>query len=172
MHIILSRNSILILSPAFSFIPSLIGLGIARPIDEAIRPYYAFPKKYASLPMKKQEQEQETFGLKKIIGLPDYKISIPSEKLIRCLSFISKEQNAKITKKKLKDLAIKNNLIHTATKKNNPAESTEQAEYMALNKNLLEPMLSWKFITVSKVGSNHVVSMTNEGRDALRFLDI
>jgi hypothetical protein len=43
---------------------------------------------------------------------------------------------------------------------------------MALNKNLLEPMLSWKFITVSKVGSNHVVSMTNEGRDALRFLNI
>jgi hypothetical protein len=34
MHIILSRNSILILSPAFSFIPSLIGLGIARPIED------------------------------------------------------------------------------------------------------------------------------------------
>jgi hypothetical protein len=30
----LSRNSILILSPAFSFIPSLIGLGIARPIED------------------------------------------------------------------------------------------------------------------------------------------
>jgi hypothetical protein len=34
MHIILSRNSILILSPAFSFMPSLIGLGIARPIED------------------------------------------------------------------------------------------------------------------------------------------
>ena len=48
------------------------------------------------------------------------------------------------------------------TKKSNTAELTDQADYMALNKNLIEPLLSWKFITVSKVGSNHVVSLTNE----------
>jgi hypothetical protein len=34
MHIMLSRSIILILSPAFSFISSLTGLGIARPIED------------------------------------------------------------------------------------------------------------------------------------------
>jgi hypothetical protein len=162
------ENSILVnvsVGSKIQAIASMMACMMFKDTVRMIRPYYAFPEKYARLPMKKQEQEQETFGLKKIIGLPDYKISIPSEKLIKCLSLISNEQNAKITKKMLKDLAVKNNLIHTATKKNNQAESTEQAEYMALNKNLIEPMLSWKFITVSKVGSNHVVSMTNEGHD-------
>jgi hypothetical protein len=33
IHIILWRNNILILSPAFRFIPSLIGFGIANPTD-------------------------------------------------------------------------------------------------------------------------------------------
>jgi hypothetical protein len=122
--------------------------------------------------MKKQELEQETFGLRKTIPLPDYKIEIPSEKLIRCLSIISLEKDGKITKKMLKDLALKNNLIHAVTKKNNTVKSSDQAEYMSLNKNLIDPLLSWNFITVSKIGSNHIVSLTNEGRDALRFLNI
>jgi hypothetical protein len=33
-------------------------------------------------------------------------------------------------------------------------------------------MLSWEFINVLKAGSNHVVSLTDEGSDALRFLKI
>jgi hypothetical protein len=76
----------------------------------------------------------------------------------------------------LKEILNFTNLDYIPEKRNlsNKAPDFKQckAEYMALNKNLFEPMLSWKFITVSKVGSNHVVSMTNEGRNALRFLNI
>ena len=49
---------------------------------------------------------------------------------------------------------------------------TEQAAYMALNKNLIEPLLDWNFITVDKIGSRHVISLTNEGRNALKFLNV
>lgn len=41
---------------------------------------------------------------------------------------------------------------------------------MALNKNLIEPLMDWKFIDVEKIGSSHIVSLTNEGLNALRFL--
>jgi hypothetical protein len=169
------QNSILVnvsVGSKIQAIGSMMACMMFKDAVRMIKPYYAFPEKYNSPPMKKQELEQETFGLRKTIPLPDYKIEIPSEKLIRCISIISTERDDKITKKMLKDLAIKNNLIHAVTKKTNTAKSSDQAEYMALNKNLIEPLLSWNFITVSKIGSNHIVSLTNEGRDALRFLNI
>jgi hypothetical protein len=55
----------------------------------------------------------------------------------------------KIGKRQLKDLALKNNIIYVTEKSDNE-EYTEQAEYMALNKNLTEPLLAWNFITVEK----------------------
>jgi hypothetical protein len=48
-------------------------------------------------------------------------------------------------------------------------ERRDQAAYMALNKNLIEPLMEWKFIRVEKIGSNHIVSLSDEGINALRF---
>ena len=42
---------------------------------------------------------------------------------------------------------------------------------MALNKNLIEPLLHWRFITENKVGSHHIVSLTDDGKHALTFLN-
>jgi len=128
-----------------------------------IKPYYAVPERYNS----SQEDKEETEGLKDIIGLPEYKIEIPSDKLIRCLALVDERVGGKITKRELKDLAIENNLIHVDDKK----ISSDQAAYMALNKNLVEPLLDWNFITESKVGSHHIISLTEDGRHALKFLN-
>jgi hypothetical protein len=49
-------------------------------------------------------------------------------------------------------------------------ERIDQAAYMTLNKNLIEPLMDWKFINVEKVGSRRIVSLTDEGINALRFL--
>ncbi|MFL6319067.1 MAG: DUF6293 family protein [Nitrososphaeraceae archaeon] len=38
---------------------------------------------------------------------------------------------------------------------------------MALNKNLIEPLLSWRFITESKVGSHHIISLTEDGKQGM-----
>lgn len=129
-----------------------------------IKPYYVVPEIYNSSLAK--ENKQETEGVKDIIGLPEYKIEIPSDKLIRCLGIIDERAGGKITKRELKDLAIENNLIHVDDKK----ISSDQAAYMALNKNLIEPLLDWKFITESKVGSHHIISLTEDGIHALKFL--
>jgi Family of unknown function (DUF6293) len=126
-----------------------------------IKPYYAEPEKYATTP-----KEQETIGLKRIITLPEYKIEIPSNNLIDCLTLIYQRKNNTITQKDLKDKALEKNLIHLEKTKNR-----DQSAYMALSKNLLEPLLlKWKFIKVQKVGRHHNVSLTEEGLNALRFL--
>ena len=61
------------------------------------------------------------------------------------------------------------NLIQIG-KKDTQEEHSDQAAYMALNKNLIEPLMDWKFISVEKMGSRHIVSLTDEGLNALRFL--
>ena len=139
-----------------------------------IKPYYVVPERYTSS-LPEQEDKQETEGVKNIIGLPEYQIEIPSDKLIRCLDIIDGRAGGKITKRELKDLAIKHNLIHVDENKKRDkgarTEYSDQAGYMALNKNLIEPLLRWKFITESKVGSHHIVSLTEDGKHALKFLN-
>ncbi len=140
-----------------------------------IKPYYVVPERYNSLYTK--EERQETEGIKDIIGLPEYKIEIPNDKLIRCLDIINKKVDGKITKRELKDLAREHNLIRVYFDDNKKKgskrarEYSDQAAYMALNKNLIEPLLDWRFITESKIGSHHIVSLTDDGKHALTFLN-
>jgi hypothetical protein len=87
------------------------------------------------------------------------------------MHIISQREDNKITKRELKDLALNKNLIQVGKKDNLEKEARkDQAAYMALNKNLLEPLMDWKFISVEKIGSRHIVSLTSEGLNALRFL--
>jgi Family of unknown function (DUF6293) len=134
-----------------------------------IRPYYVVPEKYNTILL--EESNQETEGMKDIISLPDYKIETPNEKLIECMYVISLHKDNKITKRELKDLALNKNLIQVGKKDTQDKEERrDQAAYMALNKNLIEPLMDWKFISVEKIGSRHIVSLTDEGINALRFL--
>ena len=70
-----------------------------------------------------------------------------------------------------KILALDRNLIYVGkTDIQNEEGHSDQAAYMALNKNLIEPLMDWKFISVEKMGARHIVSLTEEGINALRFL--
>jgi hypothetical protein len=50
--------------------------------------------------------KQETEGMKEIIALPDYKIEIPSKKLVKCLEIINDHDDGKVSKKRLRDIAL------------------------------------------------------------------
>ncbi|MFZ0511078.1 MAG: hypothetical protein WAM14_05695 [Candidatus Nitrosopolaris sp.] len=69
--------------------------------------------------------------------------------------------DGKITKRKLKDSALESGLIHVdenrITGRNRRKEEySDQAEYMSLNKNLIEPLQKyWRFITETKVWTHH-----------------
>jgi Family of unknown function (DUF6293) len=141
-----------------------------------VKPYYVVPERYTSSLAK--EEKQETEGLKQIIGLPEYKIEIPSDKLIRCLDLINRKSDGKkgVSKRELKDSAIESGLIQEDEKRITERRRTkeqysEQAAYMSLNKNLIEPLQKyWRFITETKVGTHHIISLTDEGKNALHFL--
>jgi hypothetical protein len=127
-----------------------------------IKPYYAEPDEYRSI-----SREQETIGLKDIILLPDYKIEIPRQNLIKCMVLINTEKDGKVTKKKLKDLALEEKLIHVDENK----ENKDTAAYMALNKNIIEPLQNWNFIDIEKIGNSKIVTLSTDGRNALKFLN-
>ena len=129
-----------------------------------IHPYYAEPKKYRSTP-----DEQETEGLKKIIDLPDYRIEIPNRTLIKCLELIDKEKNSSVSKKRLKDLALNEKLIHAS--ENKELKNKEISEYMALNTNILDPLQKWNFVTIEKIGKRRIVTLSEDGKNALKFLN-
>lgn len=74
---------------------------------------------------------------------------------------IDKRKDGRITKRELKDLVIEDNLIHVDNKSSR-SQYSDQAAYMALNKNLIEPLLDWRFITESKIGSHHIISLTED----------
>ena len=135
-----------------------------------IEPYYVVSEKYNTV-LLEEKRNQETERMKDIITLPEYKIKIPNEKLIKCMHMISLHRDNKITKRELKDLALNKNLIQVGKNDTQDMEEhRDQVRYMALNKNLIEPLMEWKFISVEKIGSHHIVSLSDEGINALRFL--
>lgn len=140
-----------------------------------IKPYYAVPERYTSSLAK--EEKQETEGLEDIIPMPEYKIEMPDEKLIKCLRLIvNLKADGRITKRELKDAAMRAGLIHvdkeriTTIKKRTKEEYSEQAAYMSLNKNLITPLQNWRFVTETKVGTHHIITLTDDGKNVLKFL--
>jgi hypothetical protein len=134
-----------------------------------IKPYYVVPETYTS-PLA-----EETKGVKKVIPMPEYNIELPDEKLIKCMAIINQRTKGEITKHDLKDLAKERNLIHVAEKKipgkkRTKKEYSDRSDYMSLNKTLIEPLRNWRFITETKIGTNHIISLTDEGKHALHFL--
>src|SRR5712691_8052779 len=52
-----------------------------------VKPYYVVPEKYTS-PLA-----EDTEGVKKVIPMPEYKIELPDEKLIKCMAIINQRTN-------------------------------------------------------------------------------
>jgi hypothetical protein len=49
-------------------------------------------------------------------------------------------------------------------------EYSDHSDYVSLNKTLIERLRDWKFITETKIGTHHIISLTDEGKHALHFL--
>jgi uncharacterized protein YehS (DUF1456 family) len=59
-----------------------------------IKPYYVVPERYNSSLLK--EDKQETEGVKQILPMPEYKIELPNEKLIKSLDIINQKGDASL----------------------------------------------------------------------------
>jgi len=126
-----------------------------------IKPYYVEPEKYVVKPIKQQPM---TSGCKRIFLLPNYKIEKPSENLISALKIISKLD--KISKRELILACTSANIIRVKENAKNP----RVAEHSALNANVIAPLLGWGFIELEGKGKRGRVKITEDGKNALKFL--
>lgn len=130
--------------------------------NENLTPYYAVPKSYPSY-----KEKQQSIGLRNIIELPKYQIQIPKYELVQALKIINEHGN-KITKKEMAKLAESQKLIIINARE----ENFEQARFASLDKNIIQPLIDdWKFVNVTKIGRNRWVELTQEGLNAIQFLN-
>ena len=96
-------NSILVNVSVGSKIQAIASMMVCMMFKDVanIKPYYVVPERYNSSLMK--EDKQETEGVKQILPMPEYKIEIPNQKLIKCLDIINRKADGNITKRELKD---------------------------------------------------------------------
>jgi hypothetical protein len=127
-----------------------------------IHPFYVEAKEYAGFGGK----TQLSTGIKEIQNVPPYSIKIPDVKLIKALKIIQ-EMDGKITKKNMAELAEKNNLISVNPK---DEEHRSMVRFTSLDKNIIQPLEEWGFVTVNKLGRNRWINVTEEGKNASEFL--
>lgn len=122
-------------------------------------PYYVEPKKY-----EKPSSSPQSSGVKEINALPDFTIQKPEHELIQTLKIIQ-NSDKKLNKKTLTKLVIDNKLIDSKNKK------VTQSDYAKLDHHIIKPLKeTWKFITVTQIGINHWIELTDSGKDICKFL--
>ena len=127
---------------------------------ENLTPYYAEPEQYPS-----SKEKQQSLGLRNIIELPKYQIQIPKKELISALKII-KDNDGKIQKKTMAELAEKEGLITI-----NAKDNLDQVRFTSLDKNIIQPLKEhWNFIDVEKIGRTRWVKLNQEGSNAIEFL--
>ena len=130
--------------------------------DSNIHPFYVEAKNYPGFESKKQLSTRN----KEKQNVPPYYIKIPDLKFIKALRII-KDNGGKITKKKMAELAEKNNLISVNPK---DEEHRSMVRFTSLDKNIIQPLEEWRFIEIEKIGRNRWITVTQEGQNASEFL--
>ena len=130
--------------------------------NENIHPFYVEAKNYPGFDAK----QPLSTGIKDIQDVPPYSIKIPEEKLIQALEII-KENNGKLTKKEMAQIAENKKIITVNAQEKNHS----MARFASLDKNIIHPLEDqWKFIKVKKIGRNRWITLTQEGKNAIEFL--
>ncbi|WP_420847462.1 DUF6293 family protein [Methanolapillus millepedarum] len=121
-----------------------------------------------------------TEGVKDIIDIITFPVVLPEIRLITVLKKISLSENEKITKRDL----INHMRINEENKKifGYPGEITSEKKvnkderariYAWLNQNIINKLeKDWGLINIHKDGKNSWLSLTQKGRDMLKYLDM
>ncbi|MCE2507273.1 MAG: hypothetical protein J4F36_12565 [Nitrosopumilaceae archaeon] len=127
-----------------------------------IHPFYVEAANYPGF----ESKNPLSTGIKEIQNVPPYSIKIPELKLINALKII-KENDGKITKKKMAELAEDKELISVNPK---DVQHHSMVRFTSLEKNIIQPLEEWGFIKIEKIGQNRWIKITQEGKNAAEFL--
>jgi len=127
-----------------------------------IHPFYPQAKEYPAY----KGNEQQTYGVEEIYGLPTYQLLTPNKDLIEVLKII-KENGGRIQKKVLAEIAEQRKILNI----NARAENHSQARFASLDKKLIQPLMhTWNFIEEEKIGKNRWIFFSDDGKNASEFL--
>ena len=127
-----------------------------------IHPFYPQAKEYPAY----KDNEQQTYGVEEIYGRPTYQLLTPNKDLIEILKII-KENDGRIQKKKLAEIAEEHKILNINARE----ENHSHARFASLDKKLIQPLMhTWHFIEEEKIGKNRWISFTDDGKNASEFL--
>ena len=127
-----------------------------------IHPFYPQAESY---PVYKAN-EQQTYGVKEIFGLPTYQLLTPKPDLLAALKII-KEHDGRIQKKVLAKEAEERKILNIGARK----ENHSNALFASLDKKIIQPLLNtWGFIEEEKIGKNRWIYFSDDGKNASEFL--
>ena len=127
-----------------------------------IHPFYPQADTYPTY----KKNEQQTYGVKDIHGLPTYQLLTPKPDLLAALKII-KDHDGRIQKKVLAEEAENKKILNIGARK----ENHSNARFASLDKKIIQPLLNtWGFIEEEKIGKNRWISFTDDGKNASEFL--
>ena len=120
-----------------------------------IHPFYPQAKTYNGFVYPHQQTE----GVKKLKPIVPHRIQIPEDELIQAMRIIKENTGRRgIKKKHLAELCEKEKLIEFSG-------TSSQSKYTALDRQILQKLKDrWKAVHIEKVGQNHYVTLTEEGK--------
>jgi len=146
-----------------SKITAIAGM-IACMATRAAEPYYIRADTYTSDP-----HEPLTSGMEKAIDIPTYRMEQPERQEIEILEYIRSIKEDHDTR----SIVSKKDLVEFSEEKQLPFirnydGDTMKGKYRLLTTHIIEPLAEKGYIAVASVGVRNDVSLTEEGRNALR----
>ena len=127
-----------------------------------IHPFYPQAKEYPAY----KDNEQQTYGVEEIYGLPTYQLLTPNKDLIEILKLLKKMMD-EFKKRNLQRLQRERKILNINARE----ENHSQARFASLDKKLIQPLKNtWNFIEEEKIGKNRWISFTDDGKNASEFL--
>jgi hypothetical protein len=157
-----SSNDIFVNLASGSKIQAIACMMACMMFNEAknVTPFYAEAKEHLGF------KGQLSSGIKNLMVIPPYEIQKPEGKHIQALRIIQ-DNGGKLTKKEMAKLCDEEKLITVNAEK----ENYSQARFTSLDKNIIQPLMErWGFIEIEKIGRNRWIKITEDGKNAAKFL--
>jgi len=139
-------------------LPGIAGTIAAMMFDAT--PYYVVPERYEN-----RVKEQSTSGYRKVIPLPEYRISPPEEGLIEALRIIDIYERT--SQKNLSNELVGMGLLRDKDEKGK--ELNDKAMHVLFRRQFLRPLLDRKWVGMEGQRRAAKLSLTEEGENVLRI---
>ena len=139
-------------------LPGIAGTIAAMMFDAT--PYYVVPERYEN-----RKEEQSTSGYRKVISLPEYRISPPQEGLIEALRIIDNYERT--SQKALSAELVEQGLLRDKDEKGKVLNV--KAMHVLFRRQFLRPLLDKGWVEIEGQRRAAKLSLTEEGENVLRI---